>query len=1136
MKKFLRSQGSIKKKLPSITILLIPIFILLLISQAVAATGWEIFPSNPEVGDTLKINGTVLPNEELTVQISFEKTAAVSDSQYKYSIDKVEISAGTNNLFTVRAEKVQNLNVNVKKWGILKFHLGADASGGVATVSQGHVPSGTYAVSITGDAQDGESTVDIKVTAQQTIQADSDGNFEYSYDTSTLPAGDFEVTVGETTKTITLNATSLAANFTAYPESGVEPLTVQFNDSSTGNITNWYWTFGDGSNSSEQNPVHTYNNAGTYNVSLKVANQYEENTTTKINFITVNSHPAPIANFTVSPSSGSAPLPVQFTDTSTNNPTNWTWNFGDGNTSTERNPTHIYYLTGVYTVNLTVKSNYGQDTKTDVITVTPLSSPIANFTTSPSSGSAPLTVQFNDTSANNPTNWTWNFGDGNSSTERNPVHTYSLARVYTVNLTVTNAYGNDTKTDVINVTSPSSPVTILANLTLNNDTLLFADPSAGNWIELSGGNPLLLPDPLRFQYTGVNRTDYQSTNLNIELELNISKSGAVYSKEIEYPYSTHPIYTEAGGKNNVTMKFNGSSDFAGKNASVYLIRTNSSEVLDGFSKLEDSNISHYNDLLNTTFKDYTKYPAELLDTNGDLSLTLGSQPAGHYVVLVLLDNAGSNFLLSATAFEVLPYEMSLTTPASVKLDSNIPINISVAGPELNYTYVGFLVKKENYRAEIGVESNGSREGTNLSLNGVNLVSGIEFPSEINTINDVLNIIGVNSGNFQNLTEGIFENVVYIKEKRNNNTKMNLDFSGHAEGDYVLFMAALNPGEGINGIVGVSQTEFTLGEASPSEPIASFTASPNSGSAPLTVQFTDTSANSPTNWSWDFGDGENSTEQNPSHIYTTTGSYNVTLNVSNQYGWNLTTQYACITVSSSSSSSSSGGSGGGGGGSSISPYTSDEITVKEITQSYTSAGEPFKVTFKDEKNVITEVVLTPKVTAGKVSVTVTMLNGVPDSIGINPVGEIFQVFDLDVTKNLGSKLESGEVTFKITEEWLDSLGEGYTITFQHFEDGKWVECPIQTSPNDAYTFIASIDSCSPFAITAVKAEEGNQSGEITSSGEQAEGNKTISNVGGEETKTEEKNWSTTLKIGGILIGLVVLILIGMAISKNKKNNK
>ena len=166
----------------------------------------------------------------------------------------------------------------------------------------------------------------------------------------------------------------------------------------------------------------------------------------------------------------------------------------------------------------------------------------------------------------------------------------------------------------------------------------------------------------------------------------------------------------------------------------------------------------------------------------------------------------------------------------------------------------------------------------------------------------------------------------------------------------------------------------------------------------------------------------------------------------------------------------------------------------------------------------------------------MLNGVPDSIGINPTGKIFQVFDLDVTKNLGSKLESGEVTFKVTEEWLDSLGEGYTITFQHFEDGKWVEYPIQTSPNDAYPFIASIDSCSPFAITAIKAEEGNQSGEITSSGEQAEGNKTIPNVGGEETKTEEKNWSTTLKIGGILIGLVVLILLGMAISKNKKSNK
>ena len=317
------------------------------------------------------------------------------------------------------------------------------------------------------------------------------------------------------------------------------------------------------------------------------------------------------------------------------------------------------------------------------------------------------------------------------------------------------------------------------------------------------------------------------------------------------------------------------------------------------------------------------------------------------------------------------------------------------------------------------------------------------------------------------------------------------------------------------------------------PVANFTANVTSGTVPLSVQFNDNSTGEPTSWYWEFGDGSNSTSQNPVHIYTEKGNYNVTLNVTNDVGNDSELKTSYITVSSSSSSSSGGSSGGGGGGGSVSPYTSDEITVKELAQSYTSAGEPFKVTFSDEQNPVIETSFIPNVAIGKIYVTVTVLNGVPDSIGTTPNGEIFQVLDIEISKSLGSKLESGNVTFKVTKEWLDSLGDNYTVIFQHFEDGKWVECPTEPSPNDAYTFIASIDSCSPFAITAEKAEEESQSIEITTpSGKQAGENETLSKA--EETKTEEKNWFTTLKIGGILIGVVILALLWMAISKNKKN--
>ncbi|WP_141241777.1 PKD domain-containing protein, partial [Methanosarcina spelaei] len=107
--------------------------------------------------------------------------------------------------------------------------------------------------------------------------------------------------------------------------------------------------------------------------------------------------------------SGKAPLTVTFTDKSTGTPTKWQWNFGDGSKSFVQNPTHKYSKSGVYTVSLTVKNAKGSNTvtKTDYITV--ITKPIANFTSSVTSGKAPLTVTFTDKSTGTPTSWKWSF-------------------------------------------------------------------------------------------------------------------------------------------------------------------------------------------------------------------------------------------------------------------------------------------------------------------------------------------------------------------------------------------------------------------------------------------------------------------------------------------------------------------------------------------------------------------------------------------------------------------------------------------------------------------------------------------------------------------------------------------------------
>ncbi len=166
----------------------------------------------------------------------------------------------------------------------------------------------------------------------------------------------------------------LIADFDGIPRSGTATLSVGFTDQSIGHPETWEWNFGDGSFSPEQNPTHEYTMPGTYNVSLFVTNTACYNSTmVKANFITVTEAPVtPVANFDANPTTGPAPLLVQFTDTSSGSPDSWNWVFGDGNTSTLQNPSHSYGTPGKYTVSLNVANAAGNSTKSvqDFINVT----------------------------------------------------------------------------------------------------------------------------------------------------------------------------------------------------------------------------------------------------------------------------------------------------------------------------------------------------------------------------------------------------------------------------------------------------------------------------------------------------------------------------------------------------------------------------------------------------------------------------------------------------------------------------------------------------------------------------------------------------------------------------------------------
>ena len=248
-------------------------------------------------------------------------------------------------------------------------------------------------------------------------------------------------------------AVAPVAAFTGTPTTGTAPLTVAFTDTSSGNVTAWAWNFGDATTSTLQHPSHLYSAPGTYSVSLTVTGPGGTNTVTRTHYIAVGSAVPPVAAFSGTPTTGTAPRAVVFTDASTGSVTAWAWSFGDATSSTLRNPSHTYTAPGTYPVSLKVTGPGGSNTMTKLsyITVAP-PAPVAAFTGTPTAGTAPLTVAFTNTSTGSITASSWNFGDTTSSTRLNPSHTYTAHGTYTVSLKVTGPGGSNTVTKLSYIT------------------------------------------------------------------------------------------------------------------------------------------------------------------------------------------------------------------------------------------------------------------------------------------------------------------------------------------------------------------------------------------------------------------------------------------------------------------------------------------------------------------------------------------------------------------------------------------------------------------------------------------------------------------------------------------------------------
>ncbi|MFA5295804.1 MAG: PKD domain-containing protein [Methanoregulaceae archaeon] len=257
-------------------------------------------------------------------------------------------------------------------------------------------------------------------------------------------------------------AVAPVADFSATPTSGTAPLDVTFTDQSTNSPASWKWEYRAGSGSwmqfsTLQDPSFSFTTSGTYDIRLTVGNSAGSDERIRTGYIVVN--PLPVssldADFIANPLAGRSPLIVRFTDMSTGDITAWAWDFdNDGRIdSNQQNPVYLYRQAGSYTVRLVVSGPEGTDeeVKEQYIAANEKWSraPVAFFAVDRYYGGDPLTVRFTDRSRYNPDSFLWTFGDGTTSTEMNPQHTYTEPGWYRPSLVVSNEWGSSHSYSII---------------------------------------------------------------------------------------------------------------------------------------------------------------------------------------------------------------------------------------------------------------------------------------------------------------------------------------------------------------------------------------------------------------------------------------------------------------------------------------------------------------------------------------------------------------------------------------------------------------------------------------------------------------------------------------------------------------
>ena len=658
------------------------------------------------------------------------------------------------------------------------------------------------------------------------------------------------------------------ASFSSSVTEGDYDLTVEFTDTSTGEVDSWLWDFGDGNGSTEANPIHTYTAEGIYTVTLTVTGPSGEDTTICQDCITVTT-PAPVAAFDLDPDSGTYDLTVNFTDLSSGPIDSWLWDFGDGNTSTDQNPTHLYTEEGLYSITLQVEGPGGSDTLIcdSCVTVT-APPPVAGFDADPTTGIRDLAVQFTDSSSGPITGWAWDFGDGNSSDQQNPQHIYTLAGTYTVTLTVTGPGGSDSLscTDCITVSEPAPIAAFTPSATSGEPglTVEFADQSTGpitQWLWDFGDGNLSAEQSPSHTYTEAGLFTVTLTVTGPGGEDTQICSDCI---DVQYPapeaaFSLDP----ASGTYDLSVQFT-----------------------DGSSGPIDSWMWDFGDGSTST----EQSPQHVYTSAGTYSITLTVEGPG-----------GSDSLTCSDCITVLhPAPSAGFTPSTTAGDYDLTVSFTNTsqGPITDYLWDFGDGQTSTEANPVHVYTTAGTYTVTLLATGPGGSDQAECADCI-TVTHPAPVADFQSGNsqgdypltvtFEDQSSGPISIWAWDFGDGNTSNLQNPSHTYTEAGTYDVTLTIIGPG-------GTDSTTCPgcVTVTSPA-PVAAFSTSQTSGEYDLPVTFTSLSSGPIDSYQWSFGDGSSSTEENPTHVYTSAGTYTVSLIVTGPGGSDTSTCTDCITI-------------------------------------------------------------------------------------------------------------------------------------------------------------------------------------------------------------------------------------------------